>query len=317
MRARVRGICLRGRGLLRSEAVAKSAGIVLELQRDCLEQATPVSLILRKAKVIASKLDLEELKVWIDAELNGYDCSLNDLPDHRKGIGQPKFKNPYHGWLPIATDGSRFGEMIRTVWLRQSASEIESLVSENPSDTLIMYYSPQIEQLLWKSLPVPMECGLHFSKSEAIFALDFIRNKMLDWTLELEQRNIIGEGLSFGDSQKVEAKMVTNHIYGGNIGVLGNVAGDTNNSHFVNSSGIDVTKIRDFLDQVIPASAGLDPSTRSKVVPLLEDLHSEVNGEKEAGKLTTIFNSLRTVLEGASGNLVASAILTLLTAQFG
>ena len=75
--------------------------IVIQLQTDCLDPSIPISTLLRKAKLIASKLALEGTEEWLESELNGYKCALNDLPSYRKGIGQPKFFNPYYGWLDI------------------------------------------------------------------------------------------------------------------------------------------------------------------------------------------------------------------------
>jgi hypothetical protein len=129
----------------------KAKGIVLELQRDCLDQTVSASTILRKAKVIASKLELEELSHWLTSELEGYDCSLDELPDHRKGIGQPKFRNPYHGWCPIMTDNGWFGEAVRTVFLKQSVSEMEELL-DGDSSTLLMYYNPAIQEALQRQM---------------------------------------------------------------------------------------------------------------------------------------------------------------------
>jgi hypothetical protein len=288
-------------------------GIVLELQRDCLDPTLSTSTILRKAKAIASKLELQELQAWIGSELNGYDCSMEDLPEHRKGVGAPKFKNPYHGWCPIITDDGWFGDVVRTVFLPQPVSELEGLVAGGDTDWLIMQYNPSIQRVLQKQMVAPMECALHFSKATITSALDFVRNKALDWTLELERRSVVGEGFSFKETDKKEAKMVTNHIYGGNIGVIGNVSGDVENSRFVNSSGVDKSQLQDFLDQATPAAAGLDASTRAQVDPILSTLSAEANGEANPGKVKSLINSLRKVLEGAGGNLVASALLAALT----
>jgi hypothetical protein len=43
----------------------------LEVQR-CLSREVPISDVLRKALVIAKKLDVADFAVWIEAELYGY-----------------------------------------------------------------------------------------------------------------------------------------------------------------------------------------------------------------------------------------------------
>lgn len=52
--------------------------IVVELQRDSLNPAVSVSDFLRKALLIATKLDVPAFKTWIENELSGY----RDSPGH-------------------------------------------------------------------------------------------------------------------------------------------------------------------------------------------------------------------------------------------
>lgn len=260
------------------------SGIVLELQQDCLDTTVKVSAILRKAKAIAVKLDLDELSDWIDQELNGYHCAMRDLPDHRKVGGSPKFWNPYHGWCPIISQNEKFSEILNSGYLPNPVAQLEEWASGD--GTLTYRYPHVIQEALQDSSSVPFEAVMHISTSQVTTALDFVRNKVLAWTLELEKKGITGEGFSFKPEQKKEAEVGTNHIYGGNIGVIGNVAGDATNSHFVSSSGVDVARLRAFVEQAIPASAGLDAETREKVQPLLEDLRQEAEGEPEPGRVS-------------------------------
>lgn len=292
-------------------------GIVLELQRECLDSDVSITTGLRKAKAIASKLELRELRDWIDSELNGYDCPVADLPEHRKGKGAPKFKNPYHGWCPIMTDVGWFGDVLRTVYLPQPISELETLAKPAKTDILIMQYSAVIQAEIYKQMHPPMECGLHFSKATVASALDFVRNKMLDWTLELEARGITGDKFTFAESEKREAQVVTNHIYGGNIGVIGNVQGDVENSRFFSVGDLDIDALNSFLEQAAQAAAGLESSVRGQVEPILSELSSEVVDRPEVGRIRELLRSLRTILEGASGNLVASALLSAMASSTG
>lgn len=294
--------------------VKGSKGIVLELQRDCLDPTVAVSTILRKAKVIASKLDLKELGAWIDTELNGYECGMEELPPHRKGIGAPKFKNPYHGWCPIMTDGGWFGRMVRTVFMPQPISELESLAAGGKSDILIMQYDPSIQQALAKRLPAPMECGLHFSKGQVQAALEFVRNKTLQWALELEEKRIVGEDLSFEESQKKDAQVVTNHIYGGNIGVLGSVAGDVKNKDFYSAGdSINIADASSLAQRIREALPALPAAMQDEMEVPLSDLEAELAASNpRPSKVQAALTSMRTVLEGAAGNLAASGILAAL-----
>jgi len=46
--------------------------LVLELQKEALDQRVSVSHLLRKALVVVRKLKLSEFQNWIEIELNGY-----------------------------------------------------------------------------------------------------------------------------------------------------------------------------------------------------------------------------------------------------
>jgi hypothetical protein len=286
-----------------------SAGIVVELQQDCLNDSVSINTILRKAKVIAVKLELNELSEWIDSEQNGYNCSRSDLPPHRIGKGAPKFNNPYNGWRPLITDGGWIAEVITSVHLFQPISELEKLLSGSDNGMLVMYYDDKIQAFLHEQLPAPMECAAHFPDTIIVSALDFVRNKILGWTLELEKRGVLGQGHSFDKTDKKEAAVVTNHIYGGNIGVLGNVAGDAKASKFVSTIGVDDGALRNFINEARSAMPGLPPEISAQARPILETLDADISANRSEGVIKKSLSSLKSVLEGAGGNLVANALL--------
>lgn len=64
---------------------------VKELQIDIINNRLDVVSILRKAHLIASKLDLTDFDKWITNELNGYDDSAT-IPKYRRIVGEIKAK---------------------------------------------------------------------------------------------------------------------------------------------------------------------------------------------------------------------------------
>lgn len=76
--------------------------IVLELQRDALNPSISVLILLRKAYVVARKLNIRQFQEWIELELNGY--KGHPIPEYRVVRGQLRAWNPYHGWHQIVTD---------------------------------------------------------------------------------------------------------------------------------------------------------------------------------------------------------------------
>ncbi|NEP10109.1 MAG: hypothetical protein F6K14_07810 [Symploca sp. SIO2C1] len=46
--------------------------LVIELQKDAYDPSVSALTLLRKALVVAKKLDIKEFQKWIDLELSGY-----------------------------------------------------------------------------------------------------------------------------------------------------------------------------------------------------------------------------------------------------
>lgn len=72
--------------------------IVIELQQQSIESNSDVLALLRKALLVARKLDLMDFKEWINSELNGYE-NAKKIPIYRKLHGELKAYNPIHTWL--------------------------------------------------------------------------------------------------------------------------------------------------------------------------------------------------------------------------
>jgi len=47
-------------------------GLITEIQREAIDSTSSVSGLLRKVKLAAAKLKLDNLATWVDLELNGY-----------------------------------------------------------------------------------------------------------------------------------------------------------------------------------------------------------------------------------------------------
>lgn len=289
-------------------------GIVLELQQDCLDSTVPVSAILRKAKAIASKLDLAELVDWFDQELNGYRCAMKDLPDHRQVGGSAKFWNPYHGWCPIIAENESFSELLSTGYLPNPVAQLEEWTGSEGS-TLTYRYPHAIQEALQESSSRRFEAVMHISTSQVASALDFVRNKVLDWTLALEKQGIYGEGFTFNKQQKEDAVAVTNHIYSSSVGVVGSVAGDAKISKLSSSAmSVDFGQMLKLVAQINEAKAGLPQDIAKAIEQPLAELETGAK-QKSGKKVKAAIGTMLPVLQGAGGNLVASGILSAIGAS--
>lgn len=108
-------------------------------------------------------------------------------------------------------------------------------------------------------------------------------------------------------SQQPEAALqhITNVFNGANARVNMN---STDNSINVASS-LNLETLRDFLAQVKPAIGALPDEQRAAIVVPLSLLEEELNSETPApSKIALALQSIKSIAEGAAGNLVASGI---------
>jgi hypothetical protein len=108
------------------------SSIVLELQEQVLSGKVSITNLLRKALVVADKLDLKEFKKWIEHELNGYP-DISDIPDYRKIKGAVKAMNAVRGWIPVEFGHDDIEATVATNPFGQSVSQLESVLEERSS----------------------------------------------------------------------------------------------------------------------------------------------------------------------------------------
>lgn len=281
--------------------------IVIQLQADCLDQSVPISTLLRKAKLVASKLKLAETQDWLESELNGYNGALNDLPSYRIGAGFPKFFNPFHGWLDIVLTDSEARATVSKAFLPQAIAEIEHLAGEE-GGFVIFGFLPPINEFLHKTLNIEFNCGLHVSKTILVGAVEGVKNAVLDWAMQLEAKGILGEGLTFSSKEIEKAQSVTN-IISSNIGVLGSVGNNAKVSHqTVEASGLSSEEALILVMKVREASGGLPDTVQEAISAPLQQME-EAAKSQDMGAVQQAMNAMVPVLQNASGSLVAGSIL--------
>ncbi|MBK8817028.1 MAG: hypothetical protein IPN42_16655 [Methylococcaceae bacterium] len=197
--------------------------LVLELQRESMNSESRLSDILRKAFVVATKLKVDEFKIWIESELKGY--SNTDIPFYRKVNGSVKAWNPYNGWIPVIVENTEINNLISNREIGQPISEIESLCSQKELGGILQVPLPQdwITTIFSKSrlYHLGMVPTLIVDKAQLDGILDAVRNEILNWSLELEKQGILGDGMSFSTEEVIMATNINIHSF---TGILGDVS---------------------------------------------------------------------------------------------
>lgn len=175
--------------------------LVLELQRDALNPEISVLVLLRKALVVARKLNIQEFQQWVEKELNGYH-DISYLPQYRFMFGDLKARNPYQGWIPVPVP-SQIHELISKQPVFQPISEIEKLVEIlKDKNSYLIIMPPALEEILREDHDIPFEMQIHMDISQPTGVLEAVRDVVLNWSLKLEEDGILGEEMTFFQEEK-------------------------------------------------------------------------------------------------------------------
>lgn len=199
--------------------------IVLQLQDLASDGKYEISDLLRKALLVATKLNLNEHRDWILSELNGYrDSSL--LPEYRIIHGDLRAQNPYHGLIPFILPHADLMETVTKIRLSESVSSIEQLVSSEKKGSICFFFGPEQEAALMRMQGNYALRPLRVVGGNVLLAvIQSVRTRILEWALSLEAAGILGEGLSFSERERSVA-MTNKTIQIQNFqGVLGDVSG--------------------------------------------------------------------------------------------
>ncbi|MBV6325510.1 hypothetical protein [Duganella violaceipulchra] len=214
--------------------------IILQLQELASSSKHDIADLLRKALIVATKLRLDDFKVWIGAELNGYK-DANSIPDYRIIYGDVRVQNPYRGLIPLEMP-PELRKTLSVVRVFESVSKIQELASVDGGEAICYYLPPKQENAVMQAQgDYPMRPVRIVSASTLLATLQAVRTRILEWALQLEEQGVLGHGLSFSEQERSAA--MSNNIRIENFqGVLGNVSGGTvsqTNSLTVQSSNFE------------------------------------------------------------------------------
>lgn len=193
--------------------------LVHKLQSDLISSDKSASEILRTAKLISGKLGLGPIHSWLELELCGYP-DVSKLPDYRV------FKRAHLQYLDERTGGWIQLQFLanHSFPIRESVPIIEELLT-GPEITLPLSHEHRLaprrpdeqQRILIPDLPFK-------------HVLHTVKNRLIDWTIELEQRGILGENMAFQDEEKKAAKAETFHIQANIQNFSGMLAGNVSDS---------------------------------------------------------------------------------------
>ena len=157
-----------------------------------------LAVLLRGAKVLAYRLSSEELKRWIERELDGYArTDYENLPDYRVtqatnvgnfvGIGWSQLP---HAPIALSSIPEEYREHLRHLELTESVAALEQNLGQgDTSETLRIPWPADLIATVGGEIYQGMTCLQAWkavSRGTVKHALDSIRNRLLTFLLELE-----------------------------------------------------------------------------------------------------------------------------------
>jgi hypothetical protein len=174
--------------------------IVIELQNEALNQNSDVLSLLRKALLVSRKLKLTDFESWVNNELNGYKNG-NSIPDYREVRGVLKAYNPYNGWIPVILPDDKLEKQLCCKKIPDSIPSIQNLLTSDNTECVINMPAG-INSLLNKNAPFDTQYILKIPMNAISNIIEQVKNKILDWSLILEENRILGEELRFTEEEK-------------------------------------------------------------------------------------------------------------------
>lgn len=300
------------------------SSLIEEIQRDALNQEIRVTALLQKSLVVATKLKLDEFISWIQLELDGY--SDNKVPEYRILHGAPKVFNPYRGYIPLQFDNLEEIKLFSKRRFNTSLGEVEHEfldMCNAKSHSCHLSYPSAVEKMLMDRMgDLPMQPSLCISSSQFKKILDAVRKIILEWTLKLEADGIVGDGMSFSKKETERAQAITYHIENY---IQGNVQDSqfqikSKNSPQSKTAGCDIASVltliqalRDAIDIV-----GVDNQGKQKMKSEISSLEEQIKlPAPQKTVLLESISSIKRILEGAGGNLIASGLISQIRLLFG
>ena len=284
------------------------SSIILELQKEALDEKIDVATLLRKVFLISTKLGLKELNIWANNELNAYKDD-DAVPEYRKTKGELKAFNRFHGWIKVDFADSDWEENVTVTNITQSIAEIQRLKSSDNS-TLVQNFNSERLRILRELIGTNNDLSLFIPVTAMDHIVSSVRNTVLDWSLKLEQEGILGQGLEFSGIEKERASMTTNIKIENFQGVLGDVSNSEVTQNLdMNIEKNNFEKLADFLrknDVSETDIASLNSAIESDGV-----IDSDIGGQVSSWIGNMVSKSASGawgVSIAAAGNLLATAI---------
>jgi hypothetical protein len=194
--------------------------------------------------------------------------------------------------------------------------EIEELYERAKDKGLVSKFDTDTAMKLFPDAPNGIVPELHIDSVQFKKVLDAVRNRILEWSLQLETDGIVGDNITFTEEEKQTAKgNVTNYgtiIQGDNI-VGSQVQKNSSGASQVRvEQGIDgegLAKLLKIISDNLNALS-LASENRKQIESELSTIRSQIESPRPSNSIVRqALMSIRNIAEGCVGSLIASGII--------
>jgi AbiTii len=248
--------------------------LLTEIQDSAVE-AKDIEVALRKAKILASRLNNVDFKKWVDFELNGYPDSAS-LPGYR--IIPAVAKGYFSGFagssidnapIPAACLPEKFRDFARRVYIQQGIGTIEATIATGKNETLSFPWPGDLLALVGRKIYQNMSClsaWLELPTTAFVGIVEAVRSKLIDFVLEIERENPDAGETKGGSLPPERVAQIFHQVF--NVSGNANIA--SGSAHFSQYISVEIregnlTDLRKYLKSV-----GVDDGDQKELIEALK-----------------------------------------------
>ena len=193
-----------------------------------------VITVLRNTKRLASKLSLTDINEWLLAEQEGYKPEQT-IPAYRMINGRLAYNT--NGLIPAGYGLTMNGVQDYPseaynipIPYTESINSLMALLREDNSNANLYWpisddygVVQQLRGTFSQRFAYQITFLYRLSKAQLWTIPEVVKDKVLDWACELEQRGVLGENMTFSEDEKSIAHSVTFNIINSQIDQLNNM----------------------------------------------------------------------------------------------
>lgn len=183
------------------------------LQNKALDSTVTMTELLRLAYLISVKLNLNDFQKWLYSEMHGYE-SVENLPEYRfiQGI-MFAFNEFQGGWRTVKVYDSNLRDFLEHTAMTEKISEIEYLLKHHGDFQFVHKELPLFIQKHFAEKNNGMRAVIYLGDQKLAGIINTVRDKILEWSLSLEQKGILGEEMNFSKDEINAAQPITINNY--------------------------------------------------------------------------------------------------------